>query len=130
MRRRALSLLEVLIAMGIVAVGLLTMVGVYLSGIQLMARGEQITLSSEVGRRFLEQVKAAGFDTIPNGNSHFDGRTNDPLQGTFPPVPYPAEGPYRLEVLTEQPETKLKAVTVRVFYDGPSHVMLQTYFRP
>ncbi len=116
--------------MGIVAVGLLTMVGVYLSGIRLMARGEQITVASETGRRFLEEVKAAGFDTIPNGNLHFDGRFNDPQQGSFPPVPYPADGPYRLEVLTEQPGTRLKAVTVRVYYDGASHVVLETYVRP
>lgn len=116
--------------MAIVSVGLLTMIGVYISGIQLMARGEHLTLSSEAGRRFLEEVKAMGFDSIPDGSSHFDGRLNDPLHGSFPPAPYPADGPYRLEVLTEQPEPRLKAVTVRVFYDGASHVALQTYFRP
>lgn len=130
--RGGLSLMELMVAMAVIAFALLTMLGVYISGVRLMSRGEEITVATEVGRRLLETVRSAGYAYIPDAPTVYDGRVPDPRDPGlgFPPGPYPVDGRYELEVKSEKIEDNLKSVTVRVYYDGDSHVVLQTYFRP
>lgn len=131
-RGQGLSLLELIIAIGVLSFALLTMMGVYLSGIRLSTRGEQITVATEVARRLMERVDEAGYAYIPEANVTYDGRLGHPRDAAtgFPPPPYPSEENYRLVVLTEKFDDHVKAVTTAVYYDDTSHVLLQTYFRP
>lgn len=118
-------------ALGVISFALLTMLGVCIQGVQLMGRGERITVATEVGRRFLETVRAGGYGSIPAGNVTFDGRVPTPVTSTqFPPLPYPSEDNCRVLVHCEQLDAELKSVAVSVYYDGDSHITLQTYFRP
>lgn len=123
--------MEVMIALALASFGLLTMIGVYISGVHLMARGEEITASTDIGRQFLDTVKTGGFATLPPGAVVFDGRANDPQTADgFPPAPYPGVGPRMLVVRCEELDSRLKSVTVSVYYDAESKVDLQTYLRP
>lgn len=124
--------MELMVALSVIAFALLTMIGVFISGAQLMSRGEQITTATEVGRRMLETVRVAGYAYIPDGVSSYDGRVPEPRDPSlgFPPAPYPADERYELVVDTEEIDTNLKAVTVRVYYDNESNLVLQSYYRP
>ena len=129
-RQRGLSLLEILFALVLVTVAVLAVVSVYIGGMRLSAKGERLFIASETGKAVLERIREAGFSEIPDGTRTFDGRSNDPQLGDFPPPPYPAQGDYPILVETHLQEANLKSVTVRVFYDKDNSVVLQTYFTP
>lgn len=131
MLRRGLTLMEILIALGLVAFALLTMVGVCIRGTHLMTRGERITIATDVGREVLESLKQQGYAALPAADSLFDGRVPDPADASgFPGPPYPSSRSCNLVIRTEKLDTELKSVTVTVYYDGTSHVEFQTYLRP
>ncbi len=132
-RPQAMSLIEIVVALGVIAFALMTMIGLYVSGIRLMNRGEEITVATEIGRQVLESLKRdGGYHYIPDTNEIYDGRVPDPRNPAldFPPAPYPVNDQYRLWVASELVDPNLKSVTVRVYYDNESHVVLQTYYRP
>lgn len=124
--------MELMVALSVIAFALLTMIGVYISAVRLMARGEEITTATEVGRRMLETLRSQGFAYIPDGTNIYDGRVPDSRDGAlgFPPDPYPMDGRYQLVVVSEKVDDNLKSVTVRIYYDDESNVVLQTYFKP
>lgn len=129
---KGLTLMEVVLALGIIGFALLTMVGVYASGLRLMTRGEELTGAAEVGRQLLDNVRRAGFGYVPDGTVAFDGRLNqpsDPATG-FPPGPYPGREQYKLVVSAATLDARMKSVTATVYYDEASSVVLQTYLRP
>jgi len=130
LKKRGLSLMEVMIALGIVAFALVTMIGVYISSIRLMTRGEEMTKASEIAQTSLEQAKLLGYGNVPEVETTFDGRVPNPQVAGFPPPPYPALDNYDIVFKTDKLEDGLKSVTVKVFYDKRSHVTLQTYLRP
>lgn len=121
--------MEIMVALGIVAFALITMIGVYISSIRLMTRGEEMTRASEVARSSLESIKLQGYGKVPP-NATFDSRNSDPKVDDFPPDPYPGPTGYPIVIKTEVIDTDLLSVTVRVYYDEKSHVVLQTYVRP
>lgn len=129
--RRAVSLLEVLCAMSILAVAALAIAQVFISGLGLMTQSRDMQAAAEVGRQLLEQVRVSG--TIPP-NATFDGSVPDPQVNGFPPAPYPVgtvDGkPYTL-VVTTQPvpgSPDVKAVGVEVRWGDNHRARLQTYF--
>lgn len=132
--KRGFSLLEILIGMGLISVGLLTLIGVYTQGLRLLNRGQEMTLASEVGREFLMQVEAQGYAVIPAEATVFDGRIPDPKdeETGFPPFPYPetTDQTMKLEVSTFPVGELVQSVTVKVFYDEQSYIKFQTYFCP
>ena len=130
-RSRGLSLIEVLVAMGLVASAVLALVSVYLGGIKLSRKSEKILLATETAKAMLEVVREKGFDAIPAETKIFRGQENDPrTEQGFPPDPYPAEGDFFITVETRERESNLRSVTVKVIYDGKSSVSLQTYVTP
>ncbi len=87
--RRGVTLLEIMLAVGIVAVAILALQAVFLNGLRQMAEAARITAATDVGRSFMESVKKAGYSTTAVGT--FDGSVPDtPDAATgFPPPPYP-----------------------------------------
>ncbi len=128
----AVSLLELVVAIGLVAFTLLTMVAVAINGARLGQRGEQITRATEMGRSLLERLQDDGFVYLPDGDNVHDGRVPDPTDSVtgFPPSPYPSQENMSLVVATRQLEPQLKSVTATIYYQDESHLTLQTYFRP
>ncbi|MBI3924008.1 MAG: hypothetical protein HY319_00555 [Armatimonadetes bacterium] len=136
MSRRGLTLLEIMIALGITSFTLLTMIGVYASGLHLMARSKGITTGTELGREVLEMAREQGFTSVPAEEVTYDGRVPDPGHAFlgFPPEPYPAatvDGKtYPMVVKVSPVSDQLKSITVQVYYDGGSKVTLQTLLKP
>lgn len=127
-----MTLLEVLMAVGISAVAVITMVGVFLSGLKLMAQGRDHSAATGLARETLETVKDLGYGRVPTGT--FDGRRSDPQAAGFPPSDlYPKvvingqEMQLKLKVVRRG---TLKSVTAEVFWGPTGRVVLQTYLSP
>lgn len=131
-----------MLAVAIVAIALITLIGVMTFGMQMLTRSKEVSVSTEMARRVLEKirqnVRLAGFDYLPTGSYTFDGRIPNPQTGAaplqFPPVPYPGQtidsGNYRVVVTGNQPDPRLKAVTVEVYWDATHKLGLTTRFHP
>ena len=128
---KGLALAELVVAVGIVSFALLTLMGVLTYSYSAVDSDRQLTNASAVARQVLESLKAVGGDAIPDGSIVFDGRTPDPLLGTFPPAPYPvvenSEGKFYIVVKVAPRPPSLKSVTVQVYYSPQQKVTLQTY---
>lgn len=124
-----------MVAMGILAIALLTIVGAFTGAVMLNAKSVEITVATEIGREFLETVKETGYDLVPEGTYEFDGRNNDSrdAQG-FPPFPYPVKTvngqDYTLRVQVLPKGATLKVVVVEVFWGDRSRVTLETFLYP
>lgn len=135
MRRRGLTLLETTLAVGLVAVALLVLIGVFTGGMQLMSRSGEIADATEAGRQLLETVKRNGYDKIPADTRTFDGRAGDPPLDDFPPSPYPqatlpSGGTYPLLVHVEPRTGTALAVRVEAYYSDTGKVVLFTEVHP
>lgn len=130
MRERGLSLLELCLAVGILATAILTMVGVYVSAIRLGHKGHQHVQALELARRELESIQ--DFGVPANKAQTWDGRVPQPKAGDFPPDPYPGittdQGEYAL-VVKLTPSQEVEIVQVDVFWKGGS-VSLVTQMMP
>ena len=130
-RASGLSLLEILIAIGLVAFALLTLMGVYISNLKLVDQSSHISDATEVGREMLERIKEVEYADLPPAPSLFDGGAGMPQVGGFPPEPYPVKTingvDYAIEILL-QPEGNLVSVTAKVSWSD-STITLQTYLR-
>jgi len=129
-----LSLAEVILAFGLLAVAILSLIGVATSGLGLMARGNELTTATSLGHEFLERVRADP-SGLPSAGS-FLGSVPTPLLDGFPPSPYPGETiqgqSYTINVTTEPvPDTeRLVAVEVVVRWGERSQVRLVSYVLP
>lgn len=122
-------------ALGIASFALLTMIGVYSSGLHLAQRSRQLTTGTDICREFLETVKEQGISTIPNEEVVYDARNGDPGHATlpFPPGPYPEKHidgqRYQLVVRVRPLSDELRSITVQAYYGVESRVTLQTLVR-
>lgn len=131
-----------MLALAIVTIALITLIGVMTFGMQMLTRSKEVSVSTEMARRVLEGIKqnvrVAGFDYLPAGGYSYDGRIPTPQTGAaplqFPPVPYPGQtidnGNYRIVVTGSQPDPRLKAVTVEVYWDATHKITLSTRIHP
>ncbi len=128
-RLAGLSLLEVVIALGLLGVALLSILAVFVSGLRLQSQAEQVTEATQLARELLEEIKASPA-SVPN-SGQFDGRIPDPRSGAFPPDPYPgvttSGGEFRLVVELSEKSPELLSVTVEVWWGEGQKVTLQTY---
>lgn len=128
---KAVTLLEILIAMCLVSMAVLAILAVYTSGLKLSAKGEKMVKATEIAQSTLETIRELGYDKIPEPQTTFSGKKGDPQTDEgFPPAPYPGESDYPIQVTAGIKETDLKSVTVRVFYNERNSVVLQTFFSP
>jgi type II secretory pathway pseudopilin PulG len=136
LKLRGLSVLEMMLALGILAAAVLGLVLLFGSGLQLQRQSADVTRATEVGRTFLETLRSQGGKAMPTAHARFDGRINqvsDPSTG-FPPAPYPSldvDGrTYRLVVELAVHSASRKSVKVEVYWDQNSRVVLETsYFQ-
>lgn len=135
LKRRALTVAEVVMALGILATAILALVAGFIGALELNSRSVELAVASQVGRDFMEQVKEQGYDRVPEGTFTFNGANNDPptAQG-FPPTPYPrvqANGVgHTLRVRVETKGATLKVVVVEVTWGEHGRVILETYLYP
>lgn len=133
--RRALTLAEVILALGILTSAILAIVAAFIGALELNSRSVEIAVATQVGRDFLERVKEQGYDVVPEGTFVFSGSDNNPrtAQG-FPPDPYPSiranDRDHTLLVRVGTKGATLKVVTVEVSWGNKGQVVLETYLYP
>lgn len=134
MKRRGMSLMEVVLAVGLAALTLLLLIGVITGGTRLMARSSSIATSTEVARQFLEVARRNGHGKLPESPRVFDGRTPDAAVGDFPPAPYPQAEVggrrYPLRISVDRATGSNRALTVEVFDGDNARVILYTVVHP
>lgn len=142
--RRGYSLMELVLALGVVTVAVLALITVFISGLELSARSRDLATATELARAVMERTKlnlrTAGFAYVPAGSYTFDGRAPAPRVGAppldFPPDPYPGvpnlNGQrYSVLVTGSEPNPgKLKEMRVEVLFGPSSRVVVETRFHP
>lgn len=134
---QALTLLEVLLAMSILLVLILSLFLVFTQVLKLQALSNESFVSGELGAEFLERVKKAGFASIPPGTHIWVGENDDPVSSDgFPFAPYPkiivGDATYFFTVMT-QPDPKFSdVVSVRVEVSSRKgrSTKMETYLTP
>ena len=138
-RERALSMIEIMLAMGVISIALLGIIAMYTQGLFLLSDNKQVARATELAQENLEMIKARGVALISSGVV-YDSRNGDqpdPLTG-FPPPPYNAGGNTEYPIVIEARKAQLRrlptgvrvmAVTVRVYFEKDRYVELQTYFK-
>ena len=131
-----------LLALGLLLVGILGIVAVFVGGLKLSARANQLAGATQVGRELLERVRQRqrdlGFSTLPTGTYQYNGWANDPTTGAppnaYPPSPYPRANlnqvDYTVVVYGQQPSAFLKTVKVEVYWNQDHFVTLETRYHP
>lgn len=132
--------MELLLAFGIVATAILSLIGVFLSGVQLSASSRELAAGTQVAREVLEQIRAnlrtGGPAYLPVGSYRFDGRRPDAPVGAaplvFPPAPYPNRTvngqTFTVQVEGTQSSATLLNVRVDVFWGPTGHCFLETSY--
>lgn len=123
-KHSALTLAEVIVALGVIALVTLSLLAAFMGGYRVMQQSTQLTMATDTAREFLETTKSLGYDQTAVGT--YDGRipaAPDTSTG-FPPAPYPVTqrdaADYTLLVTCTQHTPTTRLVTVRVFW-GTDH---------
>jgi len=114
------TLLEVLVAMVILAVGLLGMASLSIGIIKGNAFSKEISSATTCAREKLEDVERLGFSDTP--------ATNTTVTESYNSMTEYAD--YKRETITtvNTPVTDMKTITITVYWDSDSHqVQLKTF---
>lgn len=129
----AFTLSEVILCTGLIAVAILSMATLFISGLRLKAKTTQLTMASELAREMMERTKSLGFSALPTAATTFDGFARTPVNSDgFPPLPYPSRKvggrDYTLVVhcAPDSTRTELVDVVVEVHWGESSRVKLGT----
>lgn len=100
-RKRAFTLLEIMIALIILTLGVVAAVGLFSSGMSSGIDAENTTIAMNLAQRKMERIRNTDFDTeiISEAKAVVDG---------FPL--------FQREVMVTEPETGLKEITVNVYW--------------
>jgi len=124
--RRGLTLVEICLAFFLLTLAITTMVGLFISGLQLNTQSQGYVQATEIARCQMEAIRDLREFPDPG---QYDGRIPAPTQDDFPPPPYPGVGEFRLVVSVED-QDKLKQVTVEAVWGDSRNVRLQTLVYP
>lgn len=119
--RRGVSLLEIVLAFALIAIGVIALATVFISGLKLAGNSQDLSVASQMANEIFERARHDGFDNLPKGNVFFDGKVPDPPTGTFPAAPYPARDGYTLQVESRFVAPRLRAVRVKVVWARGSY---------
>lgn len=134
--------MEVVVALGILAVALLGTIQVFLGGVTLSAQSTQLATAGELGRQVLDRARAQGYASIPPGQNLFDGSATVPTPpaGTgFPPTPYPSStiDGTRYDIIVRTDTVPVvgaisppRSVQVQIRWGRNHKVELETYLYP
>ena len=140
--QRALTLLESIIAIGLLALATLSLLTVIVGGMKLMQRSNEMAAANDVAKSVLEAVKrdfrVEGMDALPPAAYTFDGRIPDDADdtgpNTFPPSPYPSiivgGRQYSVVVEGQNEGPRVRRVKVSVYWDDDTPVVLETLLHP
>lgn len=129
-----LTLLETVIALGLLTTALLGLLAVFISGLRSVNLSSRVTAATDVGQDFLEVSKERGFGLLSLGR--YDGTLPDPPgPGSFPASPYPSttiDGiEYHLIVDCQEITPDIRQLSVEVVWDTQTRrgVKLHTWIR-
>lgn len=129
-KRRGVSLGEIIVALGLLAVAALALLAAFTAGMKMMAESRELTMATEVGREFLEAVESNGYQMTTLGVFHGATRSPKDLTTGFPPAPYPSgrrnQTEYRLRVDCQQYAPNARSVEVQVSWGRDHHISLAT----
>jgi prepilin-type N-terminal cleavage/methylation domain-containing protein len=130
--RKGVSLVEIVIALGILSIALLGLVATFTSGLKLAQVSNEVTTATTVGQEFLELVKARGYTQTATGT--YDGRVPDPAASVgFPFAPYPTvkrnNQEYALVVTCSDVTTTIRDVRVDVYWEAQRESNISFYTR-
>ena len=126
---RGFSLAEMLLALGLLSVGLLALIGVLTGGLHLMSKSEEITSATQVARSVIERIKDMEPAAVPE-NGTFGG-SNLANSSGFPPAPFPTTQSngrtYDLTVTTTRVGPHTVSLEVTVTWEDGGKLTCETY---
>jgi hypothetical protein len=128
-RTRALTIAEVVLAIGLTAGVLILTAVVMASGLRWLDQTRQTTVAQAAARDLLERVKEEGVSGLP-ADATYDGRVPTARTGTFPPPPYPgfsSDQTYHLLVSLSTVKPGLRSIQVDVLWGHNHKVRFETF---
>ena len=130
----AFTLTEVVISIGLLAVAILAVVGIFTAALKMQAQSQERAAATTWARVMMERVRAEP-GTVPGAPAAWIGGelASTPVfpgPPLFPPTPYPYEDGYSFDIYLEnsaRPDMKLVKVVVR--WDQGKSLALQTLIR-
>ena len=121
---KGFTLLEILVSTALVALALLALIAVIISGLRLLTNSGKLTVASQLAREEMETIKKRGYANITVG-TNFKGAAADPATG-FPPPPYPGRDEFKLVVNATTYSPTLRQVNVEVLWGQRGRTSLTT----
>lgn len=124
--------MENLLAVALLATALLSILAIFIGGLQLIGRTEKVTAATGAAREVIERSKKLGIGVFPATLTTWDGRQASPAAPVagFPPAPYPrlTFGGVDMPVVVLARRTGEKGeIEVQVYYTPQNCVRLVTY---
>ena len=133
MKRRAFSLGEVVLATGLMALVMLSILTVLIGGLQTQTQSSQLLQAQELARQELEAIRVGNFSANPDGTI-YDGRAGTAPSGGYPPAPYPTQNvlgqDYQIMINVQRLSPTLRSIRVDVFWDAKHSIHLETLTNP
>lgn len=130
-RPGAFTLAEVILSVGLLAVALLTVIGLFTAAIRVQAQSQERSNATALGKHLMERIRAAP-NIVPVAPASWIGgeMASDPLDPgppAFPPAPYPYLHGCAFDVHLEIPtQPGMKLVRVVVRWEEGKQIVLQT----
>lgn len=133
MRPRGLTLLETVLALGLLPVLVLSLFFLFGRVLRLQAQSDDLGRAGEGARSLMEEIRALPYARLP-ATASFDGAAHQPANAQgFPPAPYPSQEidgrlyAYRVRV---DPDGNGRAVRVEAVWPPNHKVVLETRLAP
>lgn len=121
-----------MLAVGILAIAMLALIGVFTTGLKLLAQSRDSQTATQLARELMEQTRASG--NVCRTAQVFDGSVPTPPINGFPPPPYPAANvgglPFTFVVRTTPVRPDLIGVQVEVRWARHSIRTESSFYAP
>jgi type II secretory pathway pseudopilin PulG len=136
--------MEVMVSIGMLGLAALSLLTVFVGGLQLMQRSNEMAAANDIAKSTLEAIKRDfrlhQFAALPSGDYVYESRGDTPdaadtnEHNTFPPAPYPQTTingeTYNLVVEGRDEGSRLKFVKVTVYWGESQNLSLETLIHP